>query len=168
MKFSNLQRTEVLGILSSILLLISLSIPIVGLDVPWFSLEESQERINQEAWICGTREYSCDAWSTFPLLRWLLVAAAAAPLILTYFILRAQKGKYPTGEFTMTVGLIAIVLIGFVGILDKPGNSIEQIGISLDLGYFLAMGAAVLMTIAGAFRSIESGGGAGRRPPGTF
>lgn len=161
MHFGNLQRTELVGILSSILLTVSLFIP-------WFDLAETPERVNQQAWICGTNVYSCDAWSTFPIGRWLFLAAAAAPVILAYFIVRAQKGKYPTGEFTMTVGFIVIVLVVFNGILKKPGDSIDQIGISLDTGYWMALIAGILMAAAGAFRSVEQGGGAGRRPPGTF
>ena len=161
MHFGNLQRTELVGILSSILL-------VASLFVPWFDLAQTEERINQEAWICGAGDYTCTGWETFPLGRWLFIAAAAAPVILAYFIVRAQKGKYPTGEFTMTVGFIVIVLVVFNGILDKPGDSIDQIGISLNVGYWMALGAGVLMAAAGAFRSVEQGGGAGRRPPGTF
>jgi hypothetical protein len=161
LKFSNLQRTELVGIIASALLVISLF-------VPWFDLAHTQERINQEAWICGTGEYECTGWATFPIGRWLFLAAAAAPVLLAYFIVREEKGKYPTGEFTMTVGFIIIVLVVFNGILDKPGDSIDQIGISLAAGYWMALGAGVLMAAAGAFRSVEQGGGAGRRPPGTF
>ena len=161
MHFGNLQRTELLGIFSALLL-------VVSLFVPWFDLAETPERINQQAWICGDGVYTCDGWSTFPIGRWLFLAAAAAPVILAYFIVRAQKGKYPTGEFTMTVGFIVIVLVVFNGILDKPGDSIDQIGISLTTGYWMALAAGILMSIAGAFRSVEQGGGAGRRPPGTF
>lgn len=161
MHFGNLQKTELVGILSSILL-------VASLFVPWFDLADTEERRNQEAWICGTGDLSCTGWETFPIGRWLFIAAAAAPVILAYFIVRAQKGKYPTGEFTMTVGFIVIVLVVFNGILDKPGDSIDQIGISLNTGYWMALGAGILMAAAGAFRSVEQGGGAGRRPPGTF
>ena len=35
-------------------------------------------------------------------MRWLLLAAAAAPLILTCILVPGQKGQYPTGELTMT------------------------------------------------------------------
>ena len=150
-----------MGVLASALLVISLFIP-------WFDLADTAERRNQGAWICGTGEFSCDAWSTFPIGRWLFLAAAAAPVILAYFIVREAKGKYPTGEFTMTVGFIVIVLVIFNGILQKPGESIDQIGISLAPGYWVALVAGVLMAAAGAFRSVEQGGGAGRRPPGTF
>lgn len=161
MHFSNLQRTELVGLASSALLLLSLFLP-------WFELTDTPERQAQNAFICGADDFTCTAWETFPTFRWLLVAAAAAPIILTYFIVRAQKGKYPTGEFTMTVGFAVIVLVAFNGLLNKPGDSIEEFGISLTYGYFVALLAGVLMAGAGAMRSLESGGGPVRRPPGTF
>jgi hypothetical protein len=101
-------------------------------------------------------------------MRWLLVAAAVAPVLLAYFVLRAEKGKYPTGEFTMTVGFAVIVLVAFNGLLDKPGTTIEQFGIGLKWGYFVALLAGALMAGAGALRSLESGGGAPKKPPGAY
>jgi len=160
--FSRLQRYELVGILSSALLVLSLFLP-------WFNLGGSEaRRTQQDAWICGTNEFDCTGWATFPILRWLLVAAAAAPLILAYFVVTDEKGQYPTGEFTMTVGLAVIVLVAFNGLLNKPGTSIEEFGVSVSWGYFVALLAGVLMTSAGALRSLESGGGAGKKPPGTF
>jgi hypothetical protein len=160
--FSRLQRYELVGILSSALLVLSLFLP-------WFHLGGSEaRRTQQDAWICGTGEFDCSGWATFPILRWLLVAAAAAPLILAYFVVTDEKGQYPTGEFTMTVGLAVIVLVAFNGLLNKPGTSIEEFGVSVSWGYFVALLAGVLMTGAGALRSLESGGGAGKKPPGTF
>ncbi len=154
-----------MGLASSALLFVSLF-------VPWYSLSHSPSRITQQQsggdpWVCGVREYSCSAWDTFPIGRILFLAAAAAPLILTYLILRKQGGKYPTGEFTMTVGLAVIVLVIFNGLLAKPGGT-PQFGISLEWGYLLALVAGILMTGAGALRSLESGGGAQRKPPATF
>ena len=162
MDLSRLQRYELVGLASSALLVISLFLP-------WFDLGGSAaRRANQDAWICGTGEFDCSGWSTFPILRWLLLAAAAAPLILAYFVVTDEKGQYPTGEFTMTVGLAVIVLVAFNGILNKPGTSIEEFGVSLSWGYFVALLAGILMTVAGALRSLESGGGAPKKPPGTF
>jgi hypothetical protein len=158
---SRLQRTEAIALIGSALLLISLF-------VPWFSLSEVRERAIQDAWICGTDDYKCTGWETFPINRILFVLAAAAPLILTYLIVTAQKGQYPTGEFTMTVGFAVIVLVAFNGLISKPGSGIKEFGISLSYGYFLALIAGVLMAVAGAFRSLESGGGAQRKPPATF
>jgi hypothetical protein len=157
---TRLEGTELAGLASAALLLVSLF-------MPWFSLTETPERVQQGAWVCGVGEFSCSGWATFPLARWALVAAAAAPVILTYFILTSQKGKYPTGEFTMTVGLAVIVLVGYNGLISKPGGS-GQFGVSLDIGYFVAIVAGIVMTVAGALRSLESGGGAQRKPPATF
>lgn len=155
-----MQGIELLGVASALLLLVSLFLQ-------WFSLSKTPERIQQKAWVCGEKVYSCSAWDTFPINRWLLVAAVAAPIILTYFVLTSQRGKYPTGEFTMTVGLAVIVLVGYNGFIQKPGGG-AQFGVSLSWGYLLAILAGIGITIAGALRSLESGGGAGRKPPATF
>ena len=155
-----MQGIELLGVVSALVLLFSLFIE-------WFTLTNTPERTQQKAWVCGEQVYSCSAWDTFPLARWLLVAAAAAPIILTYFVLTSQRGKYPTGEFTMTVGLAVIVLVGYNGIIQKPGGG-AQFGVSLSWGYLLAILAGIGITVAGALRSLESGGGAGRKPPATF
>jgi hypothetical protein len=156
-----LQRTELVALGSGALLVISLFLP-------WFSLSNEPElRQAQDAWVCGAGDYECTGWETFPINRWLFLAAAAAPVILTYFILTSQRGQYPTGEFTMTVGLAVIVLVGFNGVIQEPGSGV-QFGISLDYGYFLAILAGAVMAVAGALRSLESGGGAKRKPPATF
>lgn len=159
---SRLQRPEFIGICSSALLVLSLFLP-------WFSLGGGVElRGPQNAWICGVNNFDCTAWETFPLNRWLLIAAATAPLLLAYLVATKQKGQYPTGEFTMTVGFVVVVLVGFNGILSKPGASIAQFGISLAWGYFVAIIAGLLMAASGAMRSLESGGGAKRKPPATY
>ncbi len=155
-----LQRTELVGLGAAALLVLSVFLP-------WYSLTDTPERVQQKAWVCGVNEFSCNAWSTFPINRWLFLAAAAAPILLTYFILTSQRGQYPTGEFTMTVGLAVIVLAGFNGFVSKPGGS-GQFGVSLDYGFFLALLAGFVMAGAGALRSLESGGGAPRKPPATF
>jgi hypothetical protein len=154
------QPIELVGVASALVLLLSLFLE-------WFTLTDTPQRVQQKAWVCGTSDFSCTAWETFPINRWLFVAAAAAPIILTYFVLTSQRGKYPTGEFTMTVGLAVIVLAGYNGLIQKPGGG-AQFGVSLSIGYFLALLAGLGMTLAGALRSLESGGGAERKPPATF
>ena len=150
-----------MGAVSSVLL-------VVSLFLPWFSLGQVEQREAGGYWICGTGETACTGFETFPILRWLLIAAAAAPVILAYLIVTAEKTAYPTGEFTMTVGIAALVLIGFNGIIAKPGTDLEEIGISLDWGYAVALLGALLMAGAGAYRSLAMGGGAARKPPATF
>ncbi len=139
----------------------------ISLFVPWYGLTEVPQRTSQDAWICGAGNYSCTAWQTFPVNRWLFLLAAAAPFILTYLVASNQKGKYPTGEFTMTAGLAVVVLAGFNGLISKPGSTV-QFGISLKIGFWLAMLAGLLMAGAGAMRSLKSGGGAQRKPPATY
>jgi hypothetical protein len=157
---TRLQRSELIGLASAGLL-------IVAVFLPWFTLSHTPERIKQGAWVCGTGQYSCSAWETFPINRFLFLAAALAPITLTYFILTSQRGKYPTGEATMTVGLAVVVLAGYNGLIQKPGGGI-QFGVSLTIGYFLAIIAGLVMAGAGASRSLESGGGAPRKPPATY
>jgi hypothetical protein len=160
MDFSRLQRTEVVGLVASVLLIISVFLP-------WFSLTHVKERQEQPAsFICGQGDFSCTGWETFPINRYLFLLAAAAPIILTYLIVTRQKGEYPTGEFTMTVGFAVIVLAFFNGFVNKPGEF--EFGISIDIGFYLALLAGFLMAGAGALRSLESGGGAQRKPPATF
>lgn len=158
---TRLERSELVSLGGAALL-------IVSLFLPWFSLSDTPQRVQQDAWVCGTGNFSCSGWETFPINRWLFLAAAAAPILLTYFILTSQRGQYPTGEATMTTGLAVIVLVGFNGIIAKPGAGGVQFGISLDYGYFLAIVAGALIAGSGAVRSLESGGGAQRKPPATF
>ena len=160
MHFSNLKRFELYGLVAAVLLIISLFLP-------WFNLTHTPTRAPQQAWVCGTGDYQCTGWETFPIARWLFLAAAAAPLLLAYFIVTQQRGKYPTGEFTMTVGLAVIVLVGFNGLIQKPGGG-DIFGVSLTYGYFLAILAGIGLTVGGALRSLESGGGAQRKPPATY
>lgn len=164
MDFSRLQRYELLGVVASVLLALSVFLP-------WYSLSDPPGHLRemQHSWVCGTGNFSCSAWATFSIVPILLILAAAAPLILAYLVVSSQdeRGKYPAGEFTMTVGLAAIVLVGFNGPISPPGST-PSFGVSLDYGYFLALLASVMLATAGALRSLESGGGAPRKPPATF
>jgi hypothetical protein len=158
--FSKLERYELIGVASGALL-------VVSLFLEWYTLTDTPERYQQHAWVCGEKNFSCSAWETFPIGRWLFLAAAVAPILLAYFVVTSQKGKYPTGEFTMTVGLMVIVLVGFNSFIQKPGGGFS-FGVSLSIGVFLAIIAGIGLTVAGALRSLESGGGAQRKPPATF
>lgn len=160
MDTSELRRSELVGAIAAVILILSLFLP-------WFDLQaENVVRDQPEDWVCGTGNLSCSGWETFPILRWLLIAAAAAPLILTYLVVSGTETSYPRGEFTAVVGMAAIVLIGYNGFVDKPSAS--DIGVGFDYGYFMALLAAVAILAAGGARSVESGGGAGRKPPATF
>ena len=164
MDFSRLNNRRVLvGAIASILLIISI------LFFAWYSYDLNGVTKTSDSgdWICGVGETSCTAWETFPILRWLLLLAALAPLILGYIIVRGHKLSYPPGEMTMISGFAAFVLIGYNGLIDKPGTGPAEIGIGLDYGYWIALAASIAIALVGFTRSIESGGRKTRKAPGT-
>ena len=97
---------------------------------------------------------SCTGFETFPILRWLLLAGAFAPLILAWILVRGHKLSWAPGELTMVVGFAAITLIGYNGIIDRPApDNGTEFGIGLDYGYWLALLAAIAIAATGFLRS---------------
>ena len=125
MNFSRLGRGEYLAVLGGLLLALSLFLP-------WYETNPD----NRNAIIDGVRG-SATAFDAFPILRWLLLAAAVAPLILAWVILRDHQLSWPRGELTAVVGMVAIVLVLYVGLVDRPGTPSSQI--SLRIGWFVAL-----------------------------
>jgi len=157
---SKLSRAELFGIIAGLVL-------VGSLFLEWFSLDtEGVQRDEADDWVCGEGDNSCTGFETFPILRWLLIAAAAAPLILTWILIRGHELTWPRGELTAIVGLTAFVLIAYNGLVDKP--SPNDIGVNLSYGYLIAILAALGIFAAGGYRTVESGGGAQRKPPATF
>jgi hypothetical protein len=103
-------------------------------------------------------------WEVHPLLRWLLLAAAIAPLILVYIIARDHQLSWPRGEMTAVVGLAAVTLLFYTGIIDRPGEPSGQI--ELDWSWYTAIGGALAMAVGGAVRSSETE--RKRKPPGVL
>jgi hypothetical protein len=159
MDTSELRRPELIGLIAALVLVISLFLE-------WFTLGSDAVRDESDDWVCGEGNDSCSGFATFPILRWLLIAAAAAPFILSYIVARGHQLTWPRGELTAVVGLTAFVLIAYNGLVDKP--SANDIQVSLSYGYWIALLAAVGIFLAGGFRAVESGGGAQRKPPATF
>ncbi|HEY8001308.1 MAG: hypothetical protein ACHQJ5_03605 [Vicinamibacteria bacterium] len=168
MDFSRLNRGRVLaGAIASLLLIVAI------LFLPWYELGANPQRVvggpdyNPDANICGAGETTCTGWETFPILRWLLLLTAIAPLILAYIIVRGHKLSWPPGEMTMISGFSATVLIAYNGLIDKPGTGPAEIGVSLDYGYWVALLAAIAIAVVGFTRSVESGPRKTRKAPGT-
>jgi hypothetical protein len=159
---TKLDRSEFVGMIAAVVLVISVFLE-------WFSLTTDPDVVQRGDdpgnWACGVDETSCSAWDTFPILRFLLLAAAAAPFILSWIVIRGHALSWPRGEVTAVVGLTAFVLIAYNGIVDKPNDGLQ---IDLAFGYWLALIAAIVIFLAGGFRAVESGGGAQRKPPATF
>ena len=168
MDFSRLNTKRVaIGLVASLLLIISL------LFLPWYSLESFDQRelgndaYNPDTFICGEGEFSCTGFETFPILRWLLLLAALAPPILAYILVRGHKLSYPPGEMTMVAGFAAVMLIGYNGIIDKPGTGPAEIGVGLDYGYWIGLLSALVIAGTGFTRSVESAPRQTRKAPGT-
>jgi hypothetical protein len=163
MDFSRLNaRRTVVGAIGSLMLIVSI------LFLPWFSLTDVQERADQGAWLCGENEFSCTGFETFPIMRWLLLGAALAPLILAWILVRGHKLTWPPGEMTMVVGFTAFVLVLYNGLIDipAPDKGIE-FGTSRDWGYWVALLATAIIAATGFFRSAEERGPVQRKAPGT-
>lgn len=133
---------------------------VLSLFLPWFATSS-----NPHSTIAGVSGgHSVDAWQTFKVLDFLLVAAATAPFILAWIVARGHKLTWKPGEVTMIVGITAFVLVLCNGIiLGRPGNSVE---ISLDFGYLVGLLASLGLAAAGFLR--QSLYTEGRKPPGVI
>jgi hypothetical protein len=131
---------------------------LISLFLPWYATSA-----NRFANIDGQRG-SLSAWEVHGILRWLFVAAALAPFILTYIIVRGHKLSWPRGELTAVIGITAAVLILYSGLVDKPGTPSGEI--SLKIGWFVALLGSLSMFFGSAVRASEFE--RPRKPPGTI
>jgi hypothetical protein len=164
MDFSRLNTGRVAaGAIASLLLIVSI------LFFSWYSYDLGgiEKTADPDDWLCGVNETSCTAWETFPILRWLLLLLAVAPLILAWILVRGHKLSYPPGEMTMISGFAGAVLILYNGVIDKPGTGPAEIGLGLDWGYWVALLCAIVIAAVGFTRSLESGPKKTRKAPGT-
>ncbi len=153
---SRLSPGEYMGMAAALLLLASLWLP-------WFTTDESNRNSAIDSAGIGFND-SANAWQVFNTLDWLLVAACAAPFILSWIVARAHKLTWKPGEVTMVVGITAFVLVLCNGvILGRPGDSVE---ISLEVGYPIALLACAGMAASGFVR--QSRYTEGRKPPGVI
>ncbi len=91
---------------------------------------------NRNAMVAGSRE-AVSAWDAHMYLRYLFLAAAIAPLILAYIVLRDHSLSWPRGELTAVVAIAAFGIIGYAGVIDRPGEPPGEIG--LGIGWFVSM-----------------------------
>jgi hypothetical protein len=152
MRPSRLSRSELIAALGGILLAI-------GVFLPWYVPNTD----NRNAIVAGSRE-AVSAWQAHSLLRYLFIVAAIAPLILLYIVLRDHELSWPRGELTAVVAIAAFGIIGYLGVIDRPGEPPGEIG--LGLGWFVAMAGVILMAIGGAMRA--GGTERPRKPPGVL
>jgi hypothetical protein len=150
--FKLLTRNEIMAVIGGGLL-------VVGVFLKWY------EAANRRAEIGSFRgPDSFSGWQIHDIQRWLLLAAAIAPFILTYIILRGHKLSWARGEATAVSAIAAFGLVLYDGVIDRPG---EPSGlISLKYGWFVALVGTILMTAGAALRASESE--RPRKPPGVL
>src|SRR3954453_3836756 len=152
MERANLTRSEIVAVIGGVLLAI-------GLFLPWYHL------VNPLVNIAGERgPANLSGWEAHSILRWLLLAAAAAPLILSWIILRGHALSWPRGEMTAVVSVAAIGLIGYNAFIQKPGNVSSLV--QLRFGVFVSLLGALLMLFGSALRA--SATERPRKPPGVL
>ena len=153
-----LTPAELLGCVAGVGLALSLLLP-------WFGTSET----NPNSKLAGaSMGETVAAFDVFPILKWLLIAAGAAPFILAWIVARGHKLSWKPGEVTMVVGTTAFVLILCNGIiLGRPENAAgESIEISLQAGYLAALVAALALAVSGYLRQARYT--QGRKPPGVI
>lgn len=151
MDISRVQRGERIAIIGGILLA-------VGVFLTWYQLKKN----GLVGDVKGPADLS--GWDAHPTMRWLLLAAAGAPLILAYIIARDHALSWPRGQLTSVVAIAAFGLVGYAGLIDKPGDTNSLIGIRY--GWAVALLGTVLMLVGSVMRQNETE--IKRKPPGTI
>jgi hypothetical protein len=128
--------------------------------LPWYEANPD----NPNAVVAGVKGASVSAWDAHSILRFVFLLAAIAPLVLLYIVLRDHELSWPRGEMTAVIAIIAFGLIGYLGVIDRPGDPPGEI--SLQLGWFGAMLGVILMMAGGAYRAGSAE--RPRKPPGVL
>jgi hypothetical protein len=132
----------------------------IAVFLPWYGHSGANGGIADKAG--GT--YTVTAWQTHNILRFLLLAAAAAPFILAWIIVREHELSWPRGQVTSVVAIAALGLMLYSGVIDRPGE--PKSSISLEWGWFFALAGALLMLVGSVIRQSETE--IKRKPPGTI
>ena len=152
MHFGRLGRGELVAAVGGLLLA-------VCLFLPWYETDPD----NPNAQIDGARG-ALSGWEVHPLMRWLLLAAAAAPFILIWIVIRDHELSWARGEMTAVAAIAAFGLVAYTGFLDRPGE--PGGAISLQLGSYGALLGTILMIVGGAMTAGETE--RVRKPPGVL
>ena len=130
-----------------------------GLFLPWYVTNPS----NPNAAINGGRG-TFSGWDVHTIIRWPLLAAALAPLVLAWIALREHELSWPRGEMTAVLAMTALVLVLYQGVISRPGEPSGEI--SLKFGWFVAFAGAFLEVAGGGLRAGTSE--RPRKPPGVL
>ena len=152
MDFRRISTSEIVAAVGGLLL-------VIGVFLPWYSPSEDNPNAN----VNGVRD-AVSAFDAHSILRWLLLAAALAPLILLWIVIRDHDLSWPRGEMTAVIGIIAFGLVAYVGIIDRPGEPPSQIG--LGFGWFVSVVGTILIAVGGSYRASTTE--RPRKPPGVL
>ena len=152
MDFRRITTSEIVAAVGGALLAI-------GVFLPWYSPNTE----NRNANVNGIRD-AVSAWDAHSILRYLLLAAALAPMILLYIVVRDHELSWPRGEMTAVIGIIAFGLTAYVGIIDRPGEPPSEIG--LGFGWFMSLLGTILIAVGGSYRASTTE--RPRKPPGVM
>jgi hypothetical protein len=104
------------------------------------------------------------AWDAHTILRYLLLAAALAPIVLLYIVIRDHELSWPRGEMTAVIGIIAFGLVVYNGVIDRPGEPPSEI--ELEIGWWMALLGTILIIVGGSYRASTTE--RPRKPPGVM
>jgi uncharacterized membrane protein len=152
MDLRRISMSEILAALGGLLLAL-------GVFLPWYSPNTQ----NRNANVNGIRT-SVSAYDAHTIMRWLLIAAAAAPIILLWIVIRDHQLSWPRGEMTAVIGIIAFGLTMYVGVIDRPGDPSGEVGLSY--GWFVALLGTMLIAVGGSYRASTTE--RPRKPPGVM
>jgi hypothetical protein len=152
MHFGRLGRGELVAAVGGLLLA-------VCLFLPWYEPDSG----NPNAVIDG-QHAGVSGWELHTLMRWLLLAAAVAPFILIWIVIRDHELSWARGEMTAVVAIAAFGLVAYTGFLDRPGE--PSGAISLQPGFYGALLGTILMIVGGSITAGQTE--RTRKPPGVL
>ena len=152
MDSSKLSRHEIVAMVGGALLAF-------GLFLKWYDASNKRASINGDA---GPATFT--GFEVHDLQRWLWLAAAAAPFILAYIVLRGHALSWARGEMTAVVSIAAFGLLAYAGLIDRPGEPSGLIG--LEWGWWVSFLGVLLMLVGSALRASRSE--RPRKPPGVL
>ena len=147
-----ISRSEVIAAVGGLLLAI-------GVFLPWYVPNTD----NRNANVNGVRD-AVSAFDVHSIIRWLLLLAAIAPIVLLYIVVRDHELSWPRGEMTAVVGIIAFGLTAYLGLIDRAGEPPSEI--SLGIGWYLSFLGTILISVGGSIRASTTE--RPRKPPGVL
>ena len=152
MDVRRITTSEIIAAVGGVLLALSLFLP-------WYKADPDNPNANVDG-MTG----SVAGWDAHSILRYLLLAAALAPIILLYIVVRDHELSWPRGELTAVIGIIAFVLVVYQGVIDRPGEPSSEI--ELEIGWWMALLGTILITVGGSYRASTTE--RPRKPPGVL